>query len=340
MFLRPTMISMLRPSTILALPALALAACFGAGPVLGQSQDRSFWSRPSPSQSSSTQPTGPVESNRADARTDEAARLYADARGDLETGQYAAAQRRLEVLVARYPASPLADVARRDLQRLYAGVLGAPQPPATAVPATRSIQLPEQPRTAAPVTIQPPRLAAGLSSGPPPGGPPSPGLSSGVIQVQPSTAPVASTLQDAGEDFRHLAGDRIFFADSSIDLGGRAKSALEAQAAWLMRNPGIDVAIEGHSDDHGTREFNNSIAEKRAYAVKLRLNDLGVPADRISVVTFGRDRPVAGCAEPHCTAQNRRVVTTITRVPPGQTFDITRGSDRNGPDRNAGVPVR
>ena len=109
---------------------------------------------------------------------------------------------------------------------------------------------------------------------------------------------------------------------------------MEAQAAWLIRYPGIEVTIEGHGDDHGSREFNLGIAQKRAEAVKLRLNDLGVRADRISVMSFGRDQPVANCPEAHCTAQNRRVVTVVTHVPGGMTFDITRAAARNA------VPTR
>jgi peptidoglycan-associated lipoprotein len=288
-----------------AVRILVLSVALGCvSAAVTQAQDRSFWGRP----------TNPPDANRTDQRADEAARLYADARADIDAGQVASAQRRLEVLVARHPSSPLADVARRDLQRLYAGTLGAPAP-ALPMPAARTIQVPDQSRLAPAANIQ-------IQTSPPP----------------PSAQPTVPTPQrDASEDFRHLAGDRIFFADSSLDLGGRAKSALEAQAAWLIRYPGIEIVLEGHSDDHGSRDFNRALAEKRAQAVKLRLNDLGVSSDRMSVSAFGREQPVADCPEPHCTAQNRRVVTIISRVPAGLTFDITRGSSRGV---GGGVPVR
>jgi peptidoglycan-associated lipoprotein len=306
-----------RTPMLRAVPLLALVAFMECTSAFAQ-QDRSFWPRPSvPAENTNRLDVRSEDASRPDSYRQDPSRLYADARVDLDAGQFAAAQRKLEVLVARFPASPLADVARRDLQRLYAGALGTPAP-SGATPALRTIQVPDSQRSLAPVATQPP--------GPPTSGP------------LTATVPAASPLREASDDFRHLAGDRIFFGDSSMDLGGRAKTALEAQAAWLIRYPGIDIVVEGHSDDHGSRDFNRAIAEKRAYAVKLRLNDLGVSADRISIVAFGRDRPVADCAEPNCTAQNRRVVTTISRVPTGLTFDITRGPER--PERSAGVPPR
>ena len=272
-----------------------------AVPVFAQSVPQasergSFWGRPAPQQ-------------RDEMQERDAARLYADARADLDAGQVAAAQRRLEVLVARYPTSPLADVARRDLQRIYLTALGTGTPPPAAPIAPPAAQ---RATPVAPVAIQPMAPAAGPA---------------------PATPP-PSGLHDASDDFRQVAGDRIFFADSSIDLGGRAKTALEAQAAWLIRYPGIAIVVEGHSDDHGSRDFNRQMSEKRAESVKMRLADLGVTADRITVAAFGRDRPVADCAEAHCTAHNRRVVTVIARVPAGLGFEPSRTV---GP---AGVPIR
>lgn len=295
----------LRPSSRWAAFALAVAMWFGGLATIGSAQDRSNQDRPTQDRTLWARPAPEA------GRTDEAARIYAEARTDLEQGQVSAAQRKLEVLVARFPASPLADVARRDLQRIYAGSMGARPQPGSAQPAARVLLTP-QPEPAEP-TLSP------------------------VATPAPRGAPPfeAAQLRDASEEFRHLSGDRIFFADGSIDLGGRAKSALEAQAAWLNRYPGIEVVVEGHSDDQGSREYNRAIAEQRAYAVKLRLNDLGVSADRIRVAAFGRERRVADCQEVYCSAQNRRAVTVLVRVPPELAFDITRG-----PDRKSGIPPR
>ncbi len=322
-----------------AISFVALATMICGTQAFGQSPDRSFWSRSGPASiqppepfKSDFKPDGGRDGSQDGGRADEAARLYADARSDLEAGQYGVAQRRLEVLVARFPTSPLADVARRDLQQFYVNARSTPQlgstqlgvtqlgvtPPPATVPAARTIQLPNSSQL--PQSLLTPAANA------------APMASTRLLEAGPETG---TPLRDASEDFRHLAGDRIFFADASSDLGGRAKTALEAQAGWLARYPGVDVLVEGHSDDHGSREFNRALAEKRAYAVKLRLHDLGVAADRISVVAFGRERPVADCAEAHCLAQNRRVVTVITRLPPGLAFEITRG-----PNRTAGVPVK
>ena len=262
----------------------------------GQATDRGgFWGRP-------------VAQQRDETPDRDAARLYADARAELDAGQQSSAQRRLEILVARYPLSPLADVARRELQRLYASALGSQPVPQSAPAAPLSSQRaasggvsPLAPYPVAPVAVQPPP--------------------SGVAAV---TSPPPMAVREASEDFRVVAGDRIFFADSSLDLGGRARLALEAQATWLTRYPAIEIVVEGHSDDHGSRDFNRDVAEKRAQAVRVRLMDLGVSAERVTVVAFGRDRPVADCAQSHCTAQNRRVVTVISRVPAGLGFEPSR----------------
>lgn len=282
---------------------LALSAC-GA---LAQAADRGgFWGRP-------------AQQPRDEMQDREAARLYADARADLDTGQQATAQRRLEILVARYPLSPLADVARRDLQRLYsAGLGGASQPPQPAGSSrtATSGSGPAAPLPIAPVAIQATPSVASVST--------------------PPLPPIG--VREASEDFRVVAGDRVFFADSGTDLGGRARAALEAQAQWLTRYPGIEIVIEGHSDDHGSREFNRDIAEKRAQSVKVLLADLGVTANRITVVSYGRDRPVADCAQAECTVQNRRVVTVITRVPSGLGFEPSRTA--GGGRGAANVPQR
>lgn len=125
-------------------------------------------------------------------------------------------------------------------------------------------------------------------------------------------------------DFRSLAGDRIFFADGAFDIGVRAKSALQAQAYWLIMHPTVTATVEGHADDRGPREFNVQVSAKRAEVVRQRLIDLGVPANRVIAIGLGRDRPIASCPDPGCGAQNRRVVTIVT-VDKAATLSRERG---------------
>jgi outer membrane protein OmpA-like peptidoglycan-associated protein len=110
-------------------------------------------------------------------------------------------------------------------------------------------------------------------------------------------------------EFQSEAGDRVFFAEGSAELGARARVALDAQAAWLRAHPSVAVTVEGHADDWGSARDNIELSQKRATAVRQSLIARGVPAERIATVAFGRTRRAADCAAPMCNAQNRRSVT-------------------------------
>jgi outer membrane protein OmpA-like peptidoglycan-associated protein len=284
---------------------VAIASCV---PAVAGAQDRGWWgSRPPiPREQPMRMPT--------DASERDAAVIYAEARADLDAARFAGAQRRLELLVARYPHSALADVARRDLQKIYA--LTTPQPSAAPAPAHSTEAVRPLP------SIEVARPADGMRPA---------ALPNGADQRSPAAArlggtrapaaPVTSALRLAAEDFRQQAGDRVFFSDGSSDLGARARVALEAQAAWLIRHPDVKVLVEGHADDQGSQDFNRQMAERRAEVVRLRLEDLGVPAERIHVEAHGRNDPLADCPEQACKSQNRRVVTAIVHVPTKLGFD-------------------
>jgi outer membrane protein OmpA-like peptidoglycan-associated protein len=110
-------------------------------------------------------------------------------------------------------------------------------------------------------------------------------------------------------EFQTQVGDRVFFSEGSAELGARARTALEAQAAWLTRNTSLAVTIEGHADD--SRLIDSDVSRRRAEAVRRRLIEKGVAAERIEIVAYGRDRPIAECGAPGCAAQNRRAVTVV-----------------------------
>ncbi len=116
-------------------------------------------------------------------------------------------------------------------------------------------------------------------------------------------------------EFQTQVGDRVFFSESSAELGVRGRVALEAQAAWLVRHPDLQVTIEGHADDAGAARLNLEIAQRRAEAVRRRLIELGVRQERIHTVAYGRLRLLADCADPACASQNRRAVTIIHEGP-------------------------
>ncbi len=132
----------------------------------------------------------------------------------------------------------------------------------------------------------------------------------------------APDLMDAGliREFRGSVGDRVFFADRSAELSSRARVAIDAQADWLKRKPGLIVVIEGHADDSGTSDDNMQLSLQRADAVRHRLIELGISTERIRVTAFGRNRTVADCTGSLCAAQNRRAVTVVR---PGQPVPAT-----------------
>lgn len=116
--------------------------------------------------------------------------------------------------------------------------------------------------------------------------------------------------------FQTEAGDRVFFSEDSAELGTRARAAIEAQAAWLLRHPQVSVTIEGHADDPGTPGRNHDLSRQRAQAVRTRLIERGVAPERVTIVAYGRERRVADCPGGLCTAQNRRTVTTLGAAVP------------------------
>lgn len=107
------------------------------------------------------------------------------------------------------------------------------------------------------------------------------------------------------------AGDRVFFAAGSAELGSRARTALAAQAQWLIRWHEFEAAIEGHADEPGTEQENILLSQQRAEAVRQRLIDEGIEPSRLAVVPLGRSVRVATCADADCRAQNRRAVTLV-----------------------------
>ena len=103
--------------------------------------------------------------------------------------------------------------------------------------------------------------------------------------------------------------DRVFFATNKSVLTTAARDVLRKQAAWMRKNKKISVAIEGHADERGTREYNLALGERRANAVKDYLMTYGISGSRISVISYGKERPVNSGSSPLAWSQNRRSVT-------------------------------
>ena len=106
-------------------------------------------------------------------------------------------------------------------------------------------------------------------------------------------------------------GDRVLFGYDSSELDDDDRSILENQAKFLNQNPALKVTIEGHCDERGTREYNLALGEKRASAVKDYLISIGINSERISVVSYGKERPQVLGSNKAAWSMNRRSVTTI-----------------------------
>jgi len=99
------------------------------------------------------------------------------------------------------------------------------------------------------------------------------------------------------------------FATDSSDIDSQARSILDSQAQWLGRYPNVRITVEGHADERGTREYNLALGDRRATAASNYLQSQGVSANRINVISYGKERPEATGSDEGAWAQNRRAVT-------------------------------
>jgi peptidoglycan-associated lipoprotein len=103
--------------------------------------------------------------------------------------------------------------------------------------------------------------------------------------------------------------DRVFFATNESILTTASRETLRKQAAWLRKNSDVTVVLEGHADERGTREYNLALGERRANAAKDYLMTYGISSSRISVISYGKERPVDSGSNPLAWSKNRRSVT-------------------------------
>jgi peptidoglycan-associated lipoprotein len=103
--------------------------------------------------------------------------------------------------------------------------------------------------------------------------------------------------------------DRVFFATNKSSLTTKSRETLRKQATYLRKNKNLNVTIEGHADERGTREYNLALGERRANAAKDYLMTYGISGKRISVISYGKEKPVNPASSPLAWSQNRRSVT-------------------------------
>jgi peptidoglycan-associated lipoprotein len=128
------------------------------------------------------------------------------------------------------------------------------------------------------------------------------GSGSMLAKVDPSSS--AGRQMD---EFRAEAAlSDVFFAYDSWAISEEGRQVLSRNAEWMKSNPSVLVKVEGHCDERGTAAYNLVLGEKRAKAARNYLVELGVSANRLSVVSYGKERPSCNEHTESCYQQNRR----------------------------------
>ncbi len=107
------------------------------------------------------------------------------------------------------------------------------------------------------------------------------------------------------------ANTTVYFDTDRYNIDAEDSSKLQTQAQYFSQNPSVNFTIEGHADERGTREYNLALGERRANAAKNYLVSIGIPANHIRTVSYGKERPVALGSNEAAWAQNRRAATVV-----------------------------
>ncbi len=132
--------------------------------------------------------------------------------------------------------------------------------------------------------------------------------------MNPSEGATAATAANpeagvAGESTQDL--QTAYFDFDSFQLRGDAKEALQQNVDWLKSNPNATIQIEGHCDERGTVEYNLALGEKRANAARRYLTSHGIAKKRVSVISYGKERPADSGHDETAWAKNRRAVPIL-----------------------------
>ena len=128
----------------------------------------------------------------------------------------------------------------------------------------------------------------------------------------PPAVVVPTTAMGPEEEFRSSVQD-IFFDYDTYDIRGDAQATLSRDASYLVSHPNLKVVIGGYCDERGSNEYNLALGQNRADATKAALVAAGVAADRIRVISYGKEKPFCAESTEECWQQNRRSGFTLDR---------------------------
>ena len=126
-----------------------------------------------------------------------------------------------------------------------------------------------------------------------------------------TSAPTGTPAPGSEADLVANVGDRVYFETAQNSLSSEAQATLDRQAAWLQRYPQVTVEVAGNCDDRGTEEYNIALGNRRANAARDYLVAKGVSTDRITTISYGKDRPTATGDDEQAWAQNRNSITSV-----------------------------
>jgi peptidoglycan-associated lipoprotein len=130
------------------------------------------------------------------------------------------------------------------------------------------------------------------------------------IEGTPAASKSAESNEKAGTMAESLKP--IYFDFDKSFIRSDAKSVMKANAEWLKANPKVKVRIEGNCDDRGTKEYNQALGQRRATSAKKYLTDMGVSRHRISLISYGKEKPLCSEQSEACWQKNRRDDFVVT----------------------------
>ncbi len=137
------------------------------------------------------------------------------------------------------------------------------------------------------------------------------GSTSGSSTAGTTSQTLPGPAEGSQEHLTVEVGDRVLFGYDRADLTPSARATVEALAVWLKSFPAVTLAIEGHADERGTREYNLALAERRSNSVQDYMIALGINPNRMSTISFGKERPLVLGSTEEAWRQNRRAAFVV-----------------------------
>lgn len=131
------------------------------------------------------------------------------------------------------------------------------------------------------------------------------------VTTAPTSTAAGPGTQAHFEDLVGASNTVVYFDTDRFNIDSQDAAKLQTQAQYLGQYSQVRITIEGHADERGTREYNLALGERRANSAKNYLVSLGIPANRITTVSYGKERPVALGSNEAAWAQNRRAASIV-----------------------------